>query len=52
MVDRELIDILACPVCRSGVRLEGDNVVCASCSRRYPVRDGIPLMLAEEAEVS
>jgi uncharacterized protein YbaR (Trm112 family) len=50
LLDKELLDILACPACRADVRLEGDRVVCTSCGRRYPVRDGIPIMLVEEAE--
>ena len=50
LLDKDLLDILACPACRADVRLEGDRIVCAGCSRRYPVRDGIPIMLVEEAE--
>jgi uncharacterized protein YbaR (Trm112 family) len=51
MVDQELLEILACPLDKAAVRLEGDRIVCSSCGRRYPVRDGIPVMLVEEAEV-
>ena len=51
MVDKELLDILACPVCKGDVRLEGDRIVCSSCGRRYPVRQGIPVMLVDEAEL-
>lgn len=50
MVDRELLEILACPLCKVEVRLEGDRIVCTKCGRRYPVRDDIPVMLVEEAE--
>ena len=32
-------------------REEGDRLVCERCGRRYPVRDGIPVMLIEEAEL-
>ena len=50
MIDKELLDILACPACKTPVRLAGERLVCVSCGRRYPVRDGIPVMLIEEAE--
>jgi len=50
MIDKELLGILACPVCKSGVELKADKVVCTICGRAYPVRDGIPVMLVEEAE--
>ena len=50
LIDKDLLDILACPACRAEVRLEGDRIVCSSCGKRYPVRDGIPIMLIEEAE--
>ena len=56
MIDPELLAILACPQCKTEVRHEGEGaserLVCASCGRRYPVRDGIPVMLLDEAETS
>lgn len=50
MIDEELLKILACPACKADVRLEKDKIVCTKCGKRYPVRDGIPVMLIEEAE--
>lgn len=52
MIDKELLDILACPACKADVKLENDRIVCTnpSCAKRYPVRDGIPVMLIDEAE--
>lgn len=50
MIDKELLDILACPACKSSVELEEDKIACTKCGRRYPIRDGIPVMLIEEAE--
>ena len=50
-VDKELLEILACPLDKAPDREEGDRLVCERCGRRYPVRDGIPVMLIEEAEL-
>lgn len=50
-IDEELLRILACPVDHAPVVLEGDRIVCTQCGRRYPIRDGIPHMLEEEAEL-
>jgi len=50
MIDRELLQILACPACKAPVVEDGDRIVCTACGRRYPIRDGIPVMLIEEAE--
>ncbi len=50
MIDAKLLEILACPACKTEVRLEGERLVCVQCGRRYPIRDGIPVMLIEEAE--
>ncbi|MBI4341797.1 MAG: Trm112 family protein [Candidatus Omnitrophica bacterium] len=50
MIDPQLLELLACPACRTKVTLEGERLVCAQCGRHYPVRDGIPVMLVEEAE--
>ncbi len=50
MIDKELLEILACPICKGVVELEGERIVCANCKKAYPVKDGIPVMLIEEAE--
>jgi len=52
MIDKELLDILACPSCKAAVVQEGEWIVCTSprCGLRFPVRDGIPVMLVDEAE--
>lgn len=62
MVDKELLDILVCPSCKTKVELTdakpGDNaqgwLVCTSpsCGLRYPIRDDIPIMLIEEASAA
>ncbi len=51
MIDKELLEILACPLCKTEVRLEYDKLVCTKCGRRYPVKDDIPVMLIDEAEM-
>lgn len=50
MIDKELIDILACPACKADVELKDNKIVCKKCKKKYPVRDGIPVMLIDEAE--
>jgi hypothetical protein len=50
MIDEKLLKILACPDCKADVFLENDKIVCSGCKRRYPIRDGIPIMLIEESE--
>ena len=50
----ELLEILRCPVCKARVHLQGDNsgLKCESCRRVYPIKDDIPVMLAEEAQIA
>lgn len=50
MIDPKLLEILACPVCKTDVKAQGERLVCVQCGRRYPIRDGIPVMLIDEAE--
>lgn len=52
-LDPKLLEILACPLCKTEVRLTGDatGLVCGTCGRRYPIVDDIPIMLIEEATV-
>ena len=49
-MDEELLKILACPACKTDVELKENKIVCTKCARKYPIRDGIPIMLIEEAE--
>jgi len=48
-VDAELLAILACPLDKQPVTREGNYLVCQECHRHYPIRDGIPVMLIDEA---
>ncbi|OQX81534.1 MAG: hypothetical protein B6D56_02225 [Candidatus Omnitrophica bacterium 4484_70.1] len=50
-MDRELLKILACPVCKADVILKNNKIVCTKCHRAYPIKEGIPIMLEEEAEI-
>lgn len=47
-ISPELLEILACPVCKQPVKLEGEELVCVACGRRYPIVNGIPHMLPDE----
>lgn len=51
-VPQDLLDILVCPVDHKKVHLQGEELICEECGRAYPVRDGIPVMLKEEARMS
>jgi uncharacterized protein YbaR (Trm112 family) len=50
-LDPWLLEILACPACRAPVRVDeaASTLVCTGCGLAYPVRDGIPVMLVDEA---
>jgi uncharacterized protein YbaR (Trm112 family) len=50
VIDKELLEILACPACKAPVTQQGDRIVCTKCGRRYPIRNDIPVMLIDEAE--
>lgn len=51
-LDAELLEILVCPNDRGDLDYQPDPevLVCRTCGYRYPVRDGIPVMLIDEAE--
>lgn len=50
-MDSRLIDILACPLCKGPLQLHRDEglLVCRADRLGFPIRDGIPMMLEEEA---
>jgi len=47
-ISKELLEILACPMCKADVKLEDQELVCVKCKRRYPIVNGIPHMLPDE----
>jgi uncharacterized protein YbaR (Trm112 family) len=52
MLDKELLDILACPKCKGDLEYDRDNdkLICHACKLVYRVEDDIPIMLIDEAE--
>jgi uncharacterized protein YbaR (Trm112 family) len=53
MISDDLLAILVCPACKTKVELVKETwLVCSNheCNRKYPIRDGIPIMLIEEGD--
>ena len=52
-VDPRLLEILACPECKTPVVLVhgGAGLKCEQCRRVYPIEDDIPVMLIDEATI-
>lgn len=52
-VSKELLDILACPACKTPVVLtvDGTGLKCLHCKRVYAIKDDIPIMLIDEAVI-
>ncbi|WP_172204229.1 Trm112 family protein [Niveibacterium sp. COAC-50] len=50
-MDAKLLEILVCPLCKGPLefRKAANELVCKPCRLAYPVRDGIPVMLEDEA---
>jgi hypothetical protein len=51
MVNKDLLEILACPRCKEKVILdaEGRWLLCARCAVKYPIEEDIPVMLVDRA---
>jgi hypothetical protein len=51
-ISKELLDILACPKCKGDVYLNEteDGLICNACKLLYEIKDGIPIMLIDEAK--
>ncbi len=52
MLDPQLLEILVCPRCKGDLEHppEPEELICPACRLRYPVEDGIPVMLVDEAK--
>jgi uncharacterized protein len=52
MLDKQLLEILVCPQCKGELeyRTSPEELVCPACRLRYEVREGIPIMLVDEAK--
>jgi uncharacterized protein YbaR (Trm112 family) len=50
-IDKELLDILACPKCKGEIHLNDkeDGLICENCRLMYRIEDDIPVMLIDEA---
>ena len=52
MLNKELLDILACPKCKGDLVYDKDKnkLICNACRLKYDIKDDIPIMLIDEAE--
>lgn len=52
MIDQDLLAILACPKCKGAIKYieEKEGLACEKCMLLYEIRDGIPVMIIEEAK--
>jgi len=50
-MDAKLLEILVCPLCKGPLvyKKDAQELVCKPCRLAYPIRDGIPVMLEDEA---
>jgi uncharacterized protein YbaR (Trm112 family) len=54
MISSDLLDILRCPMDpkrQARLNLEGDRLICQRCGLKFPIKDGFPVMVVEEAEL-
>ncbi|MCP3888239.1 MAG: Trm112 family protein [Desulfobulbaceae bacterium] len=51
MINKDLLEILACPKCKGPVKLKNeDGLLCEKCMLIYEIRDDIPIMLIDQAK--
>ena len=48
-LDKKLLDILVCPVSKEPLEQVGNELICKKSKLAYPIKDGIPVMLPDEA---
>ncbi len=50
-ISPDLLEILVCPMGKSELELDGDRLICKRCGPIFAIKDGIPIMLIEEAQL-
>lgn len=48
-MDPKLMAILVCPICKAKVEKKNNELICIKCKLAYPIDDGIPVMLIDQA---
>ena len=48
MLDKELLEIIGCPLDKAELKYDGNMLVCTECGRVYEVEEGIPVMLIDK----
>ena len=51
-IDTFVVEQVACPACMGALRLDEGRLICAGCGRIYPIVDGIPVLIADQASNS
>ncbi len=49
-MDKKLLEILACPVCKGDLIYKETQLLCCSCKSKYSIVNGIPVLLVEEEQ--
>ena len=53
MLSQDLLDIIVCPACKNDLTYSEvqQTLTCSGCHRVYPIKDGIPILLVDEAKI-
>lgn len=51
MVSDQFLSLLVCPMGKVPLRRKGDSLICSQCGVRFAIKDDIPNMIVEEAEL-
>ncbi|MGH2576052.1 MAG: Trm112 family protein [Ignavibacteria bacterium] len=49
MIDSKILEILRCPLGKSELKLENKSLICIKCGLRFLIKEGIPVLLVDEA---
>ena len=52
MIDKKLLDILACPICEKKLNESNNKLICEACNRQYLITDDIPVLLNNPEQIT